>query len=149
MRMTIHIRRGTAGDVQQVGELLEEAGVGNVGIEEWIDHFLLAIHGETGRLVGTVGMERYDHCCLLRSLVLMKEIAARPEGLQLIQLFLAHAQTDGVEELYLFTAVPHIFIHMGFEEIPFDEIPLPMQDSPHAIQQIGRGVPMRKRCVTH
>jgi amino-acid N-acetyltransferase len=147
--MAIKIRRGTIEDVEQVEELLMAAGVGNASVQEWIEHFLIALNNETGDMVGTVGVERYGNSCLLRSLVLTKEIATEPEGMKLIQLFLSYAETEGVEELYLFTAVPHIFIHMGFEEVEFDEIPLSIQDSPHAIQQIGRGVPMRKRCITH
>lgn len=146
--MNVLIRRGTESDVEEVEKLLLAAGVKHDHLASGMANFWLAVEKETEEIIGTLSVETYGESALLRSLVLIKRLAQQTEGKQLLRRLLAQAEQSGARELYLFTPLPHLFIHMGFETVDFSDLPLPIQDLPYSIAQIGRTQAMRKGCVS-
>ncbi|GAX89590.1 hypothetical protein EFBL_1214 [Effusibacillus lacus] len=162
MRDTIAIRRATAADLESVSSLLEEAGIRSMGLDKWIESFIVAEtvrdhqaesaeghgteppHRRSSEIVATAGLEQYDSKGLLRSLVIRSKAWSAEDGLRMLQLVLAYAEETGFSELYLLTESPSLFIHMGFAPVACEEVAPELLESLHFRQHRERAVPMRK-----
>lgn len=134
--MAINIRVAEQKDTEQILALLEGANVRSGGVVENIGQFLVVEAEENGELstVGTVGLEILEEKYgLMRSLVMKNQTWNAQVGVELLQLFLAYAQTTGIERLYLLTlsTAEPFFIHMGFSTASKEEIPSAVALSPH------------------
>lgn len=146
MNEPITIRRAGMEDLDIVQAVLLEAGVEKGNLSEWIESFLLAerTDGSNREVVATVGLEKYGTNGLLRSLVIRKKAWTPDKGLDLLQLILAYSGDNGLEELYLLTESPSLFIHMGFTTVNDGEFPAELMSSLHFRQHRERAVLMRK-----
>lgn len=134
--MTINIRVAQSKDAEQILALLEGAKLRTGGVVENIGQFLVVEAEENGELstVGTVGLEILEgKYGLMRSLVMKNQTWNAQVGVELLQLFLAYANTTGIERLYLLTlsTAEPFFIHMGFSTASAEEIPSAVALSPH------------------
>ncbi|MGO4889139.1 GNAT family N-acetyltransferase [Anaerobacillus sp. MEB173] len=130
--MSIVIRVAEEKDILPVQRLVARAGLSDQGIEDQIDHFLVA-ENEEKQVIGTVGIERLsDEDGLLRSLVMASTSWDAKIGLQFLELAMAFAKQRGVRTLYLLTnnAIP-FFEHIGFEPLREEEIPVHLKKSNH------------------
>ena len=148
--MAISIRRALAEDVATIGALLDGAGVHSGGIVDNIERFLV-VEEEQGvdkRVVGTVGLEVYEERYgVMRSLVMQGNAWNASVGVELLRLFVAFAQTQGIHELYLLTksTAPDLFIHMGFSTVAPEEIPAVVAACQHFwAYRDEQVIPMRK-----
>jgi amino-acid N-acetyltransferase len=143
--LSITVRVAGVDDAKQLIALLESAGMRSGGVEEHIGQFLIVEAEEDGKLsaVGMVGLEilegRYG---LMRSLVMKNQSWNAQIGVELLRLFVAYAQTLGIERLYLLTrsTTEPFFIHMGFSTARLEEIPPAVALSPHFSACLGEQV---------
>ena len=148
--MAISIRRAKAEDVTTIEALLDGAGVHSGGIVDNIGRFLVVEEERDvdKRVVGTVGLEVYEQRYgVMRSLVMQGDAWNARVGVELLRLFVAFAETQGIEELYLLTRStdPDLFIHMGFSTASPDEIPPSVAACQHFwAYRNEQVVPMRK-----
>ncbi|SDM19385.1 amino-acid N-acetyltransferase [Catalinimonas alkaloidigena] len=98
-----------------------------------LEHFLVAKEGES--VVGSVGLERYEHIGLLRSLAVHPDQQGSGLGQALYEAALRHASAHGITDLYLITttAAPY-FARRGFREIARDQVPMAIR---HTAQFTG------------
>lgn len=146
MTDTITIRRATVNDIEKIESMLQEAGVEPVGLREWIDSFILAEHEFEGEqeIIATAGLEKYGSKGLLRSLVFRKKAWSVEKGMDMLGLILTYGANQGLDELYLLTESPSLFIHIQFTVVEDSQIPAEIVSSLHFQQNRQRAVPMRK-----
>ena len=93
-----------------------------------IDDFIVATDGND--VIGAIGLEKYDDCGLLRSLVV--DPAYRNSGIagRLVHNLEANASASGISCMYLLTeTVPDYFSRKGYERISRAEVPAVLQQS--------------------
>jgi N-acetylglutamate synthase-like GNAT family acetyltransferase len=135
--VSVVIRLAEEKDIASIENLLVGAGVNSSGVAENVGQFLVVEQeGEDEwNPVGTVGLELYENgrYGVMRSLVMRTQAWTAEVGVELIRLFLAYAETTGIEALYLLTlsTAPALFIHMGFTTATPDQIPPAVAASPH------------------
>ncbi|MGB8956094.1 MAG: GNAT family N-acetyltransferase [Tumebacillaceae bacterium] len=148
--MAISIRRANEGDVTTIEALLDGAGVHSGGIVDNIARFLVVEEERDvdKRVVGTVGLEVYEERYgVMRSLVMQGDAWNARIGVELLRLFVAFAETQGIDELYLLTqsTAPDLFIHMGFSTAAPEEIPAAVAACQHfSAYRNEQVIPMRK-----
>jgi amino-acid N-acetyltransferase len=135
--MSVVIRLAEEKDIASIESLLEGAGVKSGGVADNVGQFLVVEQegDDEWNPVGTVGLELYNEgrFGVMRSLVMRTQAWTAQVGVELIRLFLAYAETTGIEALYLLTqsTAPALFIHMGFSTASPDQIPPAIAASPH------------------
>lgn len=148
--MAISIRKANEGDVATIEALLDGAGVHSGGIVDNIARFLVVEEERDvdKRVVGTVGLEVYEERYgVMRSLVMQGDAWNARVGVEMLRLFVAFAETQGIEELYLLTksTAPDLFIHMGFSTARPEEIPASVAACQHFwAYRDEQVIPMRK-----
>lgn len=86
------------------------------------DHFFYA--GKADDPAGLVGLELYDDCALLRSLVVKARVRSKGLGSALIQHAEEHARSVGVHTLYLLTTTAEsFFLRHGYTTASRDAAP--------------------------
>jgi len=116
----IALRAARRDEIPAITELVASADLPPLFVEAYIDGFLVA--ERDGALLACGGVEMYDDCAVLRSIVVAD--AARRQGLgrRLAEALSERAQTAGATELYLFTEDAHDFwLHLGFVDVPLDD----------------------------
>lgn len=131
--MEAQIRCAGSADLQELKNFLTDAGLGIEGLsEETTDYFLL-MEDETGKLTGTLGIERLADNGLLRSLV-VKPGKAQQDLLLLFQQAFQFAKEKQLTKLFLATnkrsAVP-FFEMLGFQAVDHNELPEELLASKH------------------
>ena len=110
------IRRATLQDLQGIKELLEEASLPTLGIEQHAKHFIVADSGAA--IVGAIGLEVYGETALLRSAVVTREEQGKGIGSLLFDFNLEEARRLGVRRLLLLTnTAEKYFEKKGFHKI--------------------------------
>lgn len=85
---------------------------------------LLIGYFEGNVLVGTGGLEIYDHVGLLRSLSVKLGIRGRSVGTTITEYLLEEARNRNVKGVYLLTETAHgFFLKRGFKDVSRDEVP--------------------------
>jgi amino-acid N-acetyltransferase len=88
-------------------------------------------------VVGTVGLEPYGGCALLRSAVVDREDRGSGIGEALVRRILDHARDQGIAEVFLLTTTAErYFPRFGFAPIARDDVP----------GEIRRSVEFREAC---
>ena len=64
-----------------------------------LDNFFVAVHN--GKVIGAIGLEKYDHCGLLRSMVVNKEYRNKSTASQLVRELEGYAAELGIDCMYL------------------------------------------------
>ena len=117
----MRVREPVKDDLAPVKAMLEDAGLPT---EDFALEHLAFVAEDDGRVVAAIGFQGFDHAGLLRSLVV--EDGARFEGLgrQLVAALEAHAEEQGVREIWLLTLdVDRYFLALGYEIRDRAEVP--------------------------
>jgi N-acetylglutamate synthase-like GNAT family acetyltransferase len=113
-------RRATATDVPRMTELIAAADLPPLFIEEYLDGFVTA--ERAGKVIACGGLEIYDDCGVIRSVVVDPDSRGLGLGLQLAETLMADARTAGVGHIYLLTMDAwNFWLRLGFADVTFDE----------------------------
>jgi N-acetylglutamate synthase-like GNAT family acetyltransferase len=114
------IGRAHPDELSAVLALLAEASLPAEGVAEHFDDFLVA--RAEGKVVGSVGIERYGPSALLRSLAVAPAHRGRGLGRALTERALDGARLRGVRRVFLLTTTAaDFFAGSGFKRIPGEE----------------------------
>ncbi|WP_040206972.1 GNAT family N-acetyltransferase [Neobacillus jeddahensis] len=127
------IRKANKQDLGTLRAFLSRAKLGTEGLTaETVDYFLL-LEDEDGTLRGSLGMEAFGECGLLRSLVVSPGQAEKEIFILFDQMVLL-AKEKGMKSLYLATnkgvTLP-FFELMGFQRMGRGELPPDFYQSEH------------------
>lgn len=90
-----------------------------------LDEFYTAMDGQ--RIVGLIGMERYSHYGLLRSMVVHPEYRNKQIAKKLVQLLEQKAASSGIITMYLLTETAEkYFSRNNYQLITRKEVPEPL-----------------------
>jgi N-acetylglutamate synthase-like GNAT family acetyltransferase/precorrin-6B methylase 2 len=128
MAAAFEITRARREDLSAVLALLAKASLPTEGVAEHFERFLVA--RADGRVVGSVGIERYGSSALLRSLAVAPEHRGQGLGKDLTERAIQEARTEGVERIFLLTeTAAGFFSKFGFKRIAREEADAAVQDS--------------------
>lgn len=126
--MSVKILHANNQQRQRVISLLEEEKLPVSDLPDSLDQFFVALDGE--RVIGSIGIERFEHFGLLRSLVVNKEFRNRNIASLLTETLEKFAKSTGVDSLYLLTeTAPRYFEKKGYRIIKREEVPAAVQIS--------------------
>jgi N-acetylglutamate synthase-like GNAT family acetyltransferase len=127
------IRCAKKEDLNGLREFLTRANLGCEGLTEETVEFFLLLEDEDGSIKGTLGMEVFAECGLLRSLVVSPGQAEKDIVLLITQM-MQLAKEKGLQSLFLATnkgvALP-FFELLGFEKVARDQLPADMYSLEH------------------
>lgn len=116
----VTFRPALPSDVPRMVELMAAAHLPPLFIEEYLDGFIAA--ELEGAVIACGGIERYDDCAVIRSVVVDDTGRGRGLGGRLAALLMARAREAGASDLYLFTADALPFWrHYDFEEVALED----------------------------
>jgi amino-acid N-acetyltransferase len=122
------VRSAQTGDLPAIEELLRRSGLPTVGVEKWLEHFLVA--ESDGHLVAVAGLELYGASALLRSVAVSEGWRGSGLGRRLVDRLLSEAQEHGAHDIYLLTTTAeHYFPRLGFACTARDQVPASVQSS--------------------
>jgi amino-acid N-acetyltransferase len=102
--------------------LLQTVNLPVEDLPQSLDYFLLA--EEKGQVRGSVGLDIYGSCALLRSLAVLGEKQGTGLGKALYQAAAGLASRQGVRDLYLITTTASgFFARQGFEQVARENVP--------------------------
>ncbi|MEX0824293.1 MAG: arsenic resistance N-acetyltransferase ArsN2 [Woeseia sp.] len=103
MTETVKLRPAAATDLQDVTELLQDAGLPIDDLRSELLHEFVVAGAQGGGLVGAIGLQRFGETALLRSLV--TDVATRGKGLgtRLLRALEDRARASGIRDLWLLT----------------------------------------------
>jgi amino-acid N-acetyltransferase len=115
-------------DLNAILSLLTDAALPQEGVLEHFQHVLVA-RGD-GRVIGSVGMERYGLSALLRSLALAPAYRAQGLGRALVKRVLEEAREQGVKRIFLLSeTATELFPKFGFRRIAGEETEVAVQQA--------------------
>lgn len=118
----------TSGDLPEVMALLDAAHLPQVGVEEHILNFMLALDGD--RVVGCAGLEVHQNSGLLRSVVVAPAYRSQGVGAKLTEGMMDLARQKNLTSLSLLTeTAADFFLRFGFVEVKRTELPATLQSS--------------------
>lgn len=116
----VAFRIARADDIPRMAELMAAAHLPPLFIEEHLDGFVAA--DRAGELIACGGIEMYEDCAVIRSVVVDESGRGLGLGGRLAEMLMANARAAGAADLYLFTAEALPFWqHYGFAEVTFEE----------------------------
>lgn len=123
------LRLATAEDLPAVIALLKDSGLPYQDVDTTRPiEFFIAASGQS--VLGTVGLERFQHNGLLRSLAVRRENRGTGLGTQLANAMENHARMASVNALYLLTTTAtNFFTRRGYQVIARSEAPLTLQST--------------------
>lgn len=111
-----HIAAACPEDLEAALALLDAASLPRAGVAEHFASFLIARDG--GRVLGTIGLERYGQSALLRSLAVAASHRRRRLGQALTERVLESASRQGVRRVFLLTTTAAVYFpRFGFAPI--------------------------------
>jgi len=126
------IRMACQQDLDSIVKLLNKGKLNVEGLENHIENFLVVEQQDSGRIVGTAGLEIIEEKYgLLRSLVIDPACLDATAGLELVRILLAFSIQKGIQEVYFITRSSGIFEFYGCKEIDGVDVPRSVQRSQH------------------
>lgn len=122
----VAFRAGEKSETRRIKALLKKADLPYEDIDLNIQQFIVAQKG--AKVIGTVGLEPYGECGLLRSLAVENTFRGQGLGRALVSEMTCQAKTMRVKQLYLLTLTADRF----FEKESFKKIN--RESMPEAIQ---------------
>lgn len=93
-----------------------------------LENFYLAL--ESNRVIGVIGLEKYNDCGLLRSMVVDKQFRNKNVAAKLIDQLELEAGSLGIDSIYLFTeTASSYFERKGYKKIERTDVPDPIKAS--------------------
>ncbi|MFL5747170.1 MAG: arsenic resistance N-acetyltransferase ArsN2 [Niastella sp.] len=87
-----------------------------------MENFFVALNAD--KVIGAIGLEQYDNCGLLRSMVVDKEYRNKNTASQLLQELETYAIALSIDCMYLLTeTAPGYFGKKGYQKIAREEAP--------------------------
>jgi amino-acid N-acetyltransferase len=127
-QLVVTYENATRADIEPVHKLLTANDLPLDGAADFIEHFIVA--KAAGRIVGSIGLERYGKNALLRSAAVRKDLQGRGIGRALVHALLDRAERDGVEAVYLLTTTADdYFTEFGFETVERNALPAELSAS--------------------
>lgn len=125
---TCRYRRGRPADLDAVSQLIAAGDLPPLFVEEFIEGFVVV--EQDGQLIGCGGLEIYDDCGVLRSVVVDPVAQRQGIGERIVSLLVAEAQHAQLSALALFTVHAHaLWCRLGFVDIPIADWPVPARQS--------------------
>ena len=113
------MRRGRPDDVPRFAELIAGADLPPLFISEWIYGFAAAEYD--GEVIACGGLEVYDGCGVIRSVVVDEPGRGLGLGRKIAELLIEDARLAGATDIFLVTVDAWPFwAHLGFETVPFE-----------------------------
>ena len=129
MGTQIEIKEGNNGYRQLIVTLLQSGKLPVEDLPAELDNFFIALDCNNN-VVGAVGLEKYNKCGLLRSLVVNKDYRNENIAGKLIKQIEEKAKDLGVDCIYLLTeTAPDYFTGKGYKKIKREEVPADLQSS--------------------
>ncbi len=114
------LRAARPDEIPAITELVASADLPPLFVEAYIDGFIVA--ERDGALLACGGVEMYDDCAVLRSIVVAETARGLGLGRRLAEALAERARVAGAAELYLFTEGAHDFWqHLGFVDVPLGD----------------------------
>jgi amino-acid N-acetyltransferase len=139
------IAPASAQDFDEVIALLHAAALPVEDLEQSsMAHFLVA-RDRSGKVIGTIGVERYGRAALLRSLVVAPACRNRDLGTQLVAELEARCRSRAIADLFLLTTTARdFFARRGYKEIGREDVPGALR----AASEFTRLCPDSAACMT-
>ncbi len=120
--MAIIINVATASQKEEIEKLLKENDLPVDDINNPAIYFFTA--NEDEKLLGVVGLEKYDRIALLRSLAVSEECKGKGIGMTLVRNFENWCRENSVDEIYLLTTTAdQYFLKKGFLVVSRENVP--------------------------
>lgn len=115
--------KAEAKDLSTLRALLRDSELPNSDLtKRHLKHFFMVKSGN--EVIGTVGLEIYGDCGLLRSLAVRQKNRGSGLGKKLVQKMESYASGLGMSEIYLLTTTAgRFFQYLGYEKVNRDEVP--------------------------
>jgi amino-acid N-acetyltransferase len=98
----------------------------------------------TGKLLGTGGLEFYDHSALIRSVAVVESERGKSTGKQIVQDLLEQAKVRSIKSVYLLTeTAPGFFEKLGFRNVSRESVP----DAVKASSEFSSVCPTSAACM--
>ena len=128
MERQIGIKESNSGNRQSIVTLLQSEKLPVEDLPADLDNFFIAL--DYNNVVGAVGLEKYNNCGLLRSLVVNKDYRNEKIAGKLVTQLEERAKDLDVDCIYLLTeTAPGYFTKKGYEKIKRGEVPADLQCS--------------------
>lgn len=125
-REGLTFERATIDDVPELTQVIVEANLPAMFIEEFIGGF--AVARQSGRIIAAGGMEVYGDAGFLRSIAVVREARGLGLGRNIADLLRADARASRLQHLFLFTQDAYTFWkHVRFTDIALDAWPVAAQ----------------------
>ncbi len=116
----IIVRRGQLSDIDQMAQLILAGNLPPMFIEPFLGGFAVAVCDEI--VVACGGVELYEDCAFIRSIVADEKVRGLGLGRVISELLIEDARMAGARDCYLFTMDAHDFwLHLGFTDLPLDQ----------------------------
>jgi amino-acid N-acetyltransferase len=113
---------------QSIVSLLQAEKLPVEDLPSLLDNFFVAI--EDNKVIGVIGLEQYDNCGLLRSMVVNNRYRNKNIASRLVNELETRAGSLGIDRIYLLTeTAPAFFEKKGYEKISRTEVPKLIQAS--------------------
>ena len=126
--LNIKIEKATNQQRKLIVSLLESEGLPVKDLPSELDNFLVLLNDM--RIIGVIGLERYENFGLLRSLVVDRNYRNKDIAAALVSELERVADSLELDSIYLLTeTAPNYFERKGYKRIERNEVPLPVQSS--------------------
>jgi len=128
MLTKIEVRKAKQTDRETLKSLLDSERLPTSDLPTSLDNFFVVADGD--QIIGGIGLEQYDNCGLLRSLVVAPSYRNQNIAAKLIDQLEISAAGIGIGCIYLLTeTAPGYFDKKGYERISRNEVPVALQKS--------------------
>ena len=128
MQKQIEIKEGNNGYRQSIVTLLQSEKLPTEDLPAALNNFFIALDHDN--VVGAVGLEKYNNCGLLRSLVVTRDYRNEKIAGKLVKQLEEKAKTSGIDCIYLLTeTAPDYFAKKGYEKISREDVPTSLKQS--------------------
>ncbi len=116
----VTFRMAIEADVQRMTALIAAAALPAVFITEFLEGFVVA--ERDGEVVACGGVEQYEACAVIRSVVVDPAARGRGIGLEIAAMLMEMARSARASDVYLFTAEAHAFwSRLGFVDVAYED----------------------------
>lgn len=125
------IKAALSADKAALLNLLTETNLPHDSALDFLGGFLIA-GDDSGRIVGSAGLERHGNIGLLRSVAVSPELQKSGLGSRLVSAIIGEAKKSGIEEIVLLTTTARDFFarRFGFSETTRESYDGTLKDSP-------------------
>ncbi len=121
-------RAARTDDIPRMVDLISAAELPAAFIAEFLGGFVVA--ERHGAVVACGGVEMYETCAVIRSVVVDPGARGEGIGLEIARRLIDAARAGGATDLYLFTAQAHPFWQrLGFIDVTFEEWKVPAREN--------------------